>query len=247
MPIRCRRTEGLARSPVDLWRWKCQSVMPWCPPWVTSFRSQPDPPRGERSSPDSGDCAGGGIWRCCLNNGNASTVALRLSIWMARWLKPMPVSTGPSVGQCTSSTAPKSSPENLSMVKLALPDLQSALTTQPGSSVQSLRSRQGSRASPLDHRWITHSRHRTALTGHQRTPAWSISYSRGRRGSLSDTGGHGTDTVRDREARVQIPGPRPIYEFGFMLLYPNSARIQGPHGFQPCAFDLAALIKPLCM
>src|SRR5216683_7650192 len=58
-----------------------------------------------------------------------------------------------------------------------------------------------------DHSRITHSRHRTALGGHQRTPAWSISYSRGRRGSLSDTGGHGTDTVRDREAPGAIPDP----------------------------------------
>ena len=48
--------------------------------------------------------------------------------------------------------------------------------------------------------------------GHQRTPAWSISYSRGRRGSLSNTGGHGTDTVRDREAPGSNPGPRPIFE-----------------------------------
>ena len=63
-----------------------------------------------------------------------------------------------------------------------------------------------SEASP-DHSRITHSRHRTALGGHQRTPAWSISYSRGRRGSLSDTGGHGTDTVRDREAPGSNPGP----------------------------------------
>src|SRR5207245_11614473 len=36
-----------------------------------------------------------------------------------------------------------------------------------------LRSRHG-RASPMDHSWITHSRHRTALVGHQRTPAWSF-------------------------------------------------------------------------
>src|SRR5260370_40341 len=39
-----------------------------------------------------------------------------------------------------------------------------------------------------DYSRITHSRHRTALGGHHRTPAWSISYSRGRRGGLSDTG-----------------------------------------------------------
>jgi hypothetical protein len=56
-----------------------------------------------------------------------------------------------------------------------------------------------------DHSGITHSRYRTALGGHQRTPTRSIPYSRGRRGSLSDTGGHGTDTVRDREA----PGSNP--------------------------------------
>src|SRR5205823_2744004 len=30
------------------------------------------------------------------------------------------------------------------------------------------------------HRRITHSRHRTAIGGHHRTPSWSISYSRGR-------------------------------------------------------------------
>src|SRR6202521_3278068 len=64
----------------------------------------------------------------------------------------------------------------------------------------------GPRASPPYHSRITHSQHRTALAGHQRTPAWSISYSRGRRGSLSDTGGHGTDTVRDREAPGSNPG-----------------------------------------
>src|SRR2546430_1691441 len=40
----------------------------------------------------------------------------------------------PSVGRCTSSRAPKSSPENLSMVRLALPGLHSALTTSPRSS-----------------------------------------------------------------------------------------------------------------
>ena len=85
--------------------------------------------------------------------------------------------------------------------------LAAPLTTYPRSSVESLRSRHGPGASPLDHSWITHSRHRTALGGHQRTPAWSISYSRGRRGSLSDTGGHGTDTVRDREAPGSNPGP----------------------------------------
>src|SRR5207244_4996838 len=54
---------------------------------------------------------------------------------------------------------------------------------------------------------ITHSRHRTAIGGHHRTPSWSISYSRGGRRSLSDTGGHGTDTVRDREAPGSNPGP----------------------------------------
>ena len=58
-----------------------------------------------------------------------------------------------------------------------------------------------------DHSRITHSRHRTALGGHQRTPAWSISYSRGRLGSLSDTGGHASDTVRDREAEGSNPSP----------------------------------------
>src|SRR5438552_18218666 len=47
---------------------------------------------------------------------------------------------------------------------------------------------------------ITHSRHRAAIGGHHRTPSRSISYSRGRRGSLSDTGGHVPATVRDREA-----------------------------------------------
>ena len=72
--------------------------------------------------------------------------------------------------------------------------------------VLSLRSRPRPRASPPDHSRITHSRHRTALGGHQRTPSWSISYSRGRRGSLSDTVGHGTDTVRDREAPGSNPG-----------------------------------------
>src|SRR5205807_5602217 len=66
--------------------------------------------------------------------------------------------------------------------------------------VLSLRSRQRPRASPPDHSRITHSRHRTALGGHQRTRGWSISYSRGRRGSLSDAGRHDSDTVRDREA-----------------------------------------------
>ena len=43
---------------------------------------------------------------------------------------------------------------------------------------------------------LTHSRHRTATGGHHRTPSWSISYSRGGRRSLSDTGGHVPGTVR---------------------------------------------------
>src|SRR2546425_10603254 len=72
--------------------------------------------------------------------------------------------------------------------------------------VLSLRSRQRPRASLPDHSRITHSRHWTALGGHQRTRGWSISYSRGRRGTLSDTGGHGTDTVRDREGPGANPG-----------------------------------------
>src|ERR1700687_1176867 len=67
--------------------------------------------------------------------------------------------------------------------------------------------------SPLDHSWITHSRHRRALGGHQRTRAWSISYSRGRLGSLLDTGGHASDTVRDREAPGSNPGPPTIFVF----------------------------------
>src|SRR5207247_1854758 len=71
-------------------------------------------------------------------------------------------------------------------------------TPSPRSSVQSLRSGQGPRASPPDHRRITHSRHRTALGGHRRTPAWSIPYSRGRRGSLWHAGGHGTRTGWER-------------------------------------------------
>src|SRR5438445_11723774 len=57
------------------------------------------------------------------------------------------------------------------------------------------------------HSRITHSRHRTAIGGHHRTPSWSISYSRGGRRSLSDTGGHVPATVRDRE---EIPGHRPV-------------------------------------
>ena len=69
-----------------------------------------------------------------------------------------------------------------------------------------------SRCSPY-HSRITHSRHRTALGGHQRTPARSISYSRGRQGSLSDTGGHGTDTVRDREDEGSNPSPPTIFVF----------------------------------
>jgi hypothetical protein len=76
-----------------------------------------------------------------------------------------------------------------------------------------LRSRRGPRASPPYHSRITHSRHRTALGGHQRTSTWSISYSRGRRGSLSDTGGHGTDTVRDREDEGSNPSPPTIFVF----------------------------------
>src|SRR5207253_610088 len=57
------------------------------------------------------------------------------------------------------------------------------------------------------HSRITHSRHRAAIGGHHRTPSRSISYPRGRRGSLSDTGAHVPATVRDREAPGSNPGP----------------------------------------
>ena len=62
------------------------------------------------------------------------------------------------------------------------------------------------------HSRITHSRHRTALWGHQRTPSWSISYSRGRRRSLSDPGGRAPTRFGTVRPRVQIPGPRPFFE-----------------------------------
>ena len=87
----------------------------------------------------------------------------------------------------------------------------------------------GPRASPPYHSRITHSRHRTALGGHQRTPAWSTSYSRGPCGSLSDTGGHGIDTVRDREAEGSNPSP------------PTRIRIQIGHSC-PRQYDDAAVI-----
>ena len=51
-------------------------------------------------------------------------------------------------------------------------------------------------------------------------------------------------TVRPR---VQIPGPRPISEFELLFLSLKSAPIRGPHGFPPCAVDLAALTRRLCM
>src|SRR3981081_31605 len=81
------------------------------------------------------------------------------------------------------------------------PDHAASLTAQtPGS-------RNGQRRDPPDHSRITYSRHRTAPGGHQRTPSRSISYSKGQRRSLPDTGGHATDTVRDREAPGSNPGP----------------------------------------
>jgi len=95
----------------------------------------------------------------------------------------------------------------LELLRILLPTLTALLNERRLLPPYNARSRQGPRASPPDHSRITHSRHRTALGGHQRTPAWSISYSRGRRGSLSDTGGHGISTVRDREAPGSNSGP----------------------------------------
>src|SRR5450759_1505498 len=61
---------------------------------------------------------------------------------------------------------------------------------------------------------------------------------------LKDTSPRRFGTVRPR---VQIPGPRPISEFGLVLLCLSSARVRGPHGFQPCAIDLFEVTKRLRM
>ena len=90
--------------------------------------------------------------------------------------------------------------------------LQSALTIQPGSSVQSLRSRQRPRASPPYHSRITHSRHRTALggptKGHQPGRFRIREDDSGVCRTPEDTAPTRFGTVRPR---VQIPGPRPVF------------------------------------
>src|SRR5438477_13203917 len=90
------------------------------------------------------------------------------------------------------------------------------------------------------HSRITHSRHRTAIGGHRRTPSWSISYSRGRRGSLSDTGGHVPATVRDREAPGSNPGPptKPTE-----LKFPRSGSNLAPNSDGLTVFSRAQLIS----
>ncbi len=45
--------------------------------------------------------------------------------------------------------------------------------------------------------------------------------------------------IRDREAPGSNPGPPTNGTLRFVPLCLNSARIRGPHGFQPCAIDLA--------
>jgi hypothetical protein len=62
-----------------------------------------------------------------------------------------------------------------------------------------------------DHSHITHSRIRTVPRGHRRTRRPRYLSSGGPKRSRQDTRGHGADTVRDREARVQIRVRRGLY------------------------------------
>src|SRR6059058_3637959 len=67
-----------------------------------------------------------------------------------------------------------------------------------------------SRSGPLPgHSRGTESRNQEDLGGPGRTRSRQQSNTSGHLRSREDTGGHVTNTVRDREARVQIPGPRP--------------------------------------
>src|SRR2546428_673379 len=59
----------------------------------------------------------------------------------------------------------------------------------------------------------TDSRHQAALGGHGRTPRSGNLSSGGHLGSRRDTGGHATNTVRDREAPGSNPGPPTIFVF----------------------------------
>ena len=61
-------------------------------------------------------------------------------------------------------------------------------------------------------RRITHSRHRTVLSGHGKTRRRRHLSSGGPLRSRQDTRGHATNTVRTVRPRVQIPGPGPISE-----------------------------------
>jgi hypothetical protein len=60
---------------------------------------------------------------------------------------------------------------------------------------------------PLDHSWITDSRHRPVPEGHVRTQRRRHSSSAGPWGSRGDSRGHVLATVRDREALGSNPGP----------------------------------------
>ena len=66
---------------------------------------------------------------------------------------------------------------------------------------------------PGGHSRVTHSRNQADTRGHRRTRRRSNSSTGGTARTPWDTRGHAIVPVRDREARVQIPGPRPVFEF----------------------------------
>ena len=130
----------------------------------------------------------------------------------ARWLKPVPMSTGLSVGRCTSPRASNSSPENLSMVRLALSGLESALITQPRSLPNPWEAATG-RGHP---RRITAVSRIPGIGRLQEVtkgrPAGRFRIRKANAGvcrTQEDTPPTRFGTVRPR---VQIPGPRPVSE-----------------------------------
>jgi hypothetical protein len=84
-------------------------------------------------------------------------------------------------------------------------------------------------------------RHQRVLSGHGRTRTQRQLSSRGPLRSRQDNRGHGTKTVRDREAPGSNPGPPDqLADLKLAFWNPNLARTGRPHGFRPCAIELMA-------